>query len=65
MAKGAKGRNGSELVPHADAFESDQLMLYDIERKFYETRLYQVAPIGTNMILSYVAEHVLGLPRSY
>ncbi len=38
---------------------------YDIERKFRETRLYQVAPISTNMILSYVAEHVLGLPRSY
>ncbi|NCA01910.1 MAG: acyl-CoA dehydrogenase, partial [Sphingomonadaceae bacterium] len=36
---------------------------YDIERKFRETRLYQVAPISTNMILSYVAEHVLGLPR--
>lgn len=38
---------------------------YDIERKFRETRLYQVAPISTNLILSYVAEHVLGLPRSY
>ncbi len=38
---------------------------YDIERKFRETRLYQVAPISTNMILSYIAEHVLGLPRSY
>ncbi|MEZ5710402.1 MAG: acyl-CoA dehydrogenase family protein [Blastomonas sp.] len=38
---------------------------YDIERKFRETRLYQVAPISTNMVLSYVAEHVLGLPRSY
>ena len=38
---------------------------YDVERKFRETRLYQVAPISTNMILSYVAEHVLGLPRSY
>lgn len=38
---------------------------YDIERKFKETRLYQVAPISTNLILSYVAEHVLGLPRSY
>jgi alkylation response protein AidB-like acyl-CoA dehydrogenase len=38
---------------------------YDIERKFRETRLYQVAPISTNMILSYVAEHVLGMPRSY
>jgi alkylation response protein AidB-like acyl-CoA dehydrogenase len=38
---------------------------YDIERKFRETRLYQVAPISTNMILSYIAEHVLGMPRSY
>jgi acyl-CoA dehydrogenase len=38
---------------------------YDVERKYRETRLYQVAPISTNMILSYVAEHVLGLPRSY
>jgi acyl-CoA dehydrogenase len=38
---------------------------YDIERKFRETRLYQVAPISTNMILSFVAEHVLGMPRSY
>jgi len=38
---------------------------YDIERKFRETRLYQVAPVSTNLILSYVAEHVLGLPRSF
>tara|TARA_B110000881_G_scaffold124349_1_gene109213 strand:- start:2367 stop:3524 length:1158 start_codon:yes stop_codon:yes gene_type:complete len=38
---------------------------YDIERKFREARLYQVAPISTNLVLSYVAEHVLGLPRSY
>ena len=38
---------------------------YDIERKYRETRLYQVAPISTNLILSYVAEHILGLPRSY
>lgn len=38
---------------------------YDIERKFRETRLYQVAPISTNLILSFVAEHVLGLPRSF
>ena len=38
---------------------------YDIERKFRETRLYQVAPISTNMVFSYVAEHVLGLPKSY
>jgi acyl-CoA dehydrogenase len=39
--------------------------VYDIERKFRETRLYQVAPISTNLILSFLAEHVLGLPRSY
>ena len=38
---------------------------YDVERKFRETRLYQVAPISTNLILAYVAEHVLGLPRTY
>jgi acyl-CoA dehydrogenase len=38
---------------------------YDVERKFRETRLYRTAPISTNMILSYLAEHVLGLPRSY
>jgi len=38
---------------------------YDIERKFRETRLYQIAPISTNLILSYIAEHVLGMPRSF
>ena len=38
---------------------------YDVERKFRETKLYQIAPISTNLILSYIAEHVLGLPRSY
>jgi len=38
---------------------------YDVERKFRETRLYQVAPLSTNLILSYVAEHILGLPRSF
>ena len=38
---------------------------FDVERKFRETRLYQVAPISTNLILSYLAEHVLGLPRSF
>jgi acyl-CoA dehydrogenase len=38
---------------------------YDVERKFRETRLYQVAPISTNLVLSYISEHVLGLPRSY
>mgnify|MGYP001310056400 CR=1 FL=1 len=38
---------------------------YDIERKFRESRLYQIAPISTNMILAYIGQHVLGLPRSY
>ena len=38
---------------------------YDVERKFREARLYQVAPISTNLILSYLSEHVLGMPRSY
>jgi len=38
---------------------------FDVERKFRETRLYQVTPISTNLVLSYIAEHVLGLPRSY
>jgi alkylation response protein AidB-like acyl-CoA dehydrogenase len=38
---------------------------YDVERKFRECRLYQVAPISTNLILSYIAEHILGMPRSY
>ena len=38
---------------------------FDVERKFRETRLYQVAPISTNLILSYIAEHVLELPRSF
>jgi alkylation response protein AidB-like acyl-CoA dehydrogenase len=38
---------------------------YDVERKFREARLYQVAPISTNLILCYIAEQVLGLPKSY
>jgi acyl-CoA dehydrogenase len=38
---------------------------YDIERKFRETRLYRVAPVSNNLVLSYVGQHVLGLPRSY
>jgi acyl-CoA dehydrogenase len=38
---------------------------YGIERKFRETRLYQVAPVSTNLIYAYIAEHVLGLPKSY
>lgn len=38
---------------------------YDIERKFRETRLYRVAPISNNLVLAFVAQHVLGMPRSY
>ena len=38
---------------------------YDIERKWRETRLYQIAPISTNLILAYIGQHVLGMPRSY
>jgi alkylation response protein AidB-like acyl-CoA dehydrogenase len=38
---------------------------YDVERKYRETRLYQIAPISTNLILSYIAEHILDMPRSY
>ena len=38
---------------------------YDVERKYREARLYRVAPISTNLVLAYLAEHVLGLPRSY
>ena len=38
---------------------------YDVERKFRETRLYQVAPVSTNLILAYLGQHVLGMPRSY
>lgn len=38
---------------------------YDVERKFRETRLYQIAPISTNLILSYIGQHILGMPRSF
>ncbi|HKA53277.1 MAG TPA: acyl-CoA dehydrogenase family protein, partial [Candidatus Binatia bacterium] len=38
---------------------------YDVERKFRECRLFSIAPISNNMVLNYVAEHVLGMPRSY
>ena len=41
------------------------LDVYDVERKFRETRLYQVAPINNNLVLAYVASHVLGMPKSY
>ena len=38
---------------------------YDVERKWRETRLFQIAPISTNLVLAYIGEHVLGMPRSY
>jgi acyl-CoA dehydrogenase len=38
---------------------------YDVERKFRETRLYKVAPVSNNLVLAYVGQHVLGMPRSY
>ena len=38
---------------------------YDVERKFRETRLYQIAPVSTNLILSYIGQHTLGMPRSF
>ena len=72
---GAEANMAKLLAADASWFAADMCMQthggfgfaeeYDIERKFRETRLYQVAPISTNMILSYLAEHVLGLPRSY
>jgi len=49
------------MVQEFDEFAEE----YDVERKFRETRLYQIAPISTNLIPSYIAEHILGLPRSY
>ena len=62
---GGQGQLGSrqrrDPVPRGFGFACE----YDVERKFRETRLYQVAPISTNLILSYVAEHLLGLPRSF
>lgn len=72
---GAEANMGKMLAADA-SFEAANVCLqthggfgfaeeYDIERKFRETRLYQVAPISTNLILAYLAEHVLGLPRSY
>jgi acyl-CoA dehydrogenase len=67
MAKlpGGQGLVGSGQCLPADHGGFGFAAEYDVERKFRETRLYQVAPISTNLILSYVAEHVLGLPRSY
>jgi len=72
---GAEANMAKLLASEASWFAADMCMQthggfgfaedYDIERKFRETRLYQVAPISTNLILAYIAEHVLGLPRSY
>jgi len=61
-ADGVLGSRGSLRPDHGGFGFAEE---YDIERKFRETRLYQVAPISTNLILSFLAEHVLGLPRSY
>jgi alkylation response protein AidB-like acyl-CoA dehydrogenase len=72
---GAEANLAKLLAAEASWFAADTCMQthggfgfaeeFDIERKFRETRLYQTAPISTNLILSYIAEHVLGLPRSY
>ncbi len=72
---GAEANMAKMLASEASWFAADTCLQthggfgfaedYDIERKFRETRLYQVAPISTNLILAYIAEHVLGLPRSY
>jgi alkylation response protein AidB-like acyl-CoA dehydrogenase len=51
----------AEIWPRGFGFAEE----YDVESKFREARLYTVAPISTNLILSYLAGHVLGLPRSY
>jgi alkylation response protein AidB-like acyl-CoA dehydrogenase len=72
---GAEANMAKLLAAEASWFAADMCLQthggfgfaeeYDVERKFRETRLYQVAPISTNLILAYLAEHVLGLPRSY
>jgi alkylation response protein AidB-like acyl-CoA dehydrogenase len=72
---GAEANMAKMLASEASWFAADTCLQthggfgfaedYDVERKFRETRLYQVAPISTNLILAYIAEHVLGLPRSY
>ena len=64
-AAGGRRVVGGGQRRRADARRLRLRRRYDVERKFRETRLYQVAPISTNLILAYVAEHVLGLPRSY
>ena len=71
-----RGQHGEATSPPKASWQAGEACLqfhggygfaaeYDVERKFRETRLYQVAPISTNLILAYVAEHVLGLPRSF
>jgi len=75
QACGTEANMGKMLASEASWFAADTCLQthggfgfaedFDIERKFRETRLYQVAPISTNLILAYLAEHVLGLPRSY
>ncbi len=57
--------DGYWFIERAAKYANERIDEYDVERKFRETRLYQVAPISTNLIFSYVAEHVLGLPRSF
>ena len=74
-ACGAEANMAKQLASEASWQAADMCMQthggfafaeeYDVERKFRETRLYQIAPISTNLVLSYIAEHVLGLPRSY
>ena len=62
---GEEGRGFRYIL---DGMNAERVLIsaeYDVERKFRETRLFQVAPLSTNLILSYVAEHVLGLPRSF
>jgi alkylation response protein AidB-like acyl-CoA dehydrogenase len=72
---GTEANMAKMLASEASWYAADQCLqthggfgfaeAYDIERKFRETRLYQVAPISTNLILSHVATHVLGMPKSF
>ena len=72
----AQAANIAKLVASEAAFKAADVAMqtlggfsyakeYELERKWRETRLYQIAPISTNMILSYIAQHVLGLERSF
>ena len=63
LAADACGRRPTSVCRRSAASSSRRK--HDVERKFRETRLYQVAPISTNSILSYIGEHVLGMPRSF